>query len=112
MAVSTVVGAEMFYLLNSRYIYKTVLTFEGLFGNYYVLIAIAACAVLQIAYTHAEPMQALFDSTDLSVDEWLKVICAGMLVFIIAELEKFLIRWLFGDRFSHSGKRDDSKAQT
>jgi magnesium-transporting ATPase (P-type) len=105
MAVSTVVGAEMFYLLNSRYIYKSVLSFEGLFGNYYVLIAIAACAALQIAYTHAEPMQALFNSTDLSVDEWLKVICAGMLVFIIAELEKFLIRLLFGDRFSYSDKR-------
>jgi magnesium-transporting ATPase (P-type) len=100
MAVSSVVGAEMFYLLNSRYIYKSVLSFEGLFGNYYVLIAIAACAALQIAYTHAHPLQALFGSTDLSVDEWLKVTCAGMFVFIIAELEKFLIRWLFGDRFS------------
>ncbi|MGJ0483866.1 MAG: cation-transporting P-type ATPase [Methylomicrobium sp.] len=112
MAVSTVVGAEMFYLLNSRYIYKSVLSFKGLFGNYYVLIAIAACTALQIAYTHAEPMQALFGSTDLSVDEWLKVICAGMFVFIIAELEKLLIRWLFENRFSYSGKRDDSKAQT
>ncbi|MGJ0517133.1 MAG: cation-transporting P-type ATPase [Methylomicrobium sp.] len=100
MAVSTVVGAEMFYLINSRYIYKPVLSFEGLFGNYYVLIAIAVCAALQIAYTHAGPMQALFGSTDLSLDEWLKVTCAGMFVFIIAELEKFLIRWLFGDRFS------------
>jgi magnesium-transporting ATPase (P-type) len=96
MAVSTVVGAEMFYLLNSRYIYKSVLSFEGLFGNYYVLIAIAACAALQIAYTHAGPMQALFGSTDLSPDEWLKVTCAGAFVFIVAELEKVIIRLLFG----------------
>jgi magnesium-transporting ATPase (P-type) len=112
MAVCTVVAAEMFYLLNSRYIYKSVLSFEGLFGNYYVLIAIAACAGLQIAYTHAEPLQALFGSTDLSPDEWTKVICAGGFVFIIAELEKIVIRWLFRDRFSNAGKRGRSKART
>ena len=92
MAVSTVVVAEMFYLINSRYIYKSVLSFEGLFGNRYVLIAIAVCACLQIAYTHTEPMQALFGSTDLSPDEWLKVTFAGAFVFTIAELEKAVIR--------------------
>jgi magnesium-transporting ATPase (P-type) len=110
MAVSTVVGAEMFYLLNSRYIYKSVVSFEGLFGNYYVLIAIAACAALQIAYTHTGPMQALFGSTDLSLDEWLKVICAGAFVFIMAELEKLLIRRLFRNKLSYPDKRDTSKA--
>ncbi|MGZ8184118.1 MAG: cation-transporting P-type ATPase [Methylobacter sp.] len=92
MAVSTVVGAEMFYLINSRYLYKSVLSFEGLFGNRYVLIAIAVCAALQITYTHAEPMQALFGSTDLSPDEWLKVTLAGTFVFTVAELEKAVIR--------------------
>ena len=66
--------------------------FEGLFGNCYALIAIAACAALQITYTHAEPMQPLFDSTDLSPDEWLKVILAGAFVFTVAELEKAVIR--------------------
>ncbi|MEC4750125.1 cation-transporting P-type ATPase [Methylomicrobium sp. Wu6] len=92
MAVSTLVGAEMFYLINSRYIYKSVLTVEGLFGNRYALIAIAACAALQITYTHTGPMQALFGSTDLSLEEWLKVALAGLFVFVIAELEKAVIR--------------------
>ncbi|MGZ8201424.1 MAG: cation-transporting P-type ATPase [Methylosarcina sp.] len=92
MAVSAVVGAEMFYLINSRYIYKSVLSLEGLFGNRYVLMAIATCVGLQILYTHAEPMQALFGSTDLSQDEWLKVAIAGLFVFTIAELEKAVIR--------------------
>ncbi|WP_333873547.1 cation-transporting P-type ATPase [Methylobacter sp.] len=88
MAVSAIVGAEMFYLINSRYIYKSVLSLEGLFGNRYALIAIAACAVLQLAYTHASPLQALFNSTDLSYDEWLKVLLVGMTIFLFAELEK------------------------
>lgn len=92
MAVSAVVGAEMFYLINSRYIYKSVLSFEGLFGNPYILAAIAVCAGLQILYTHAEPLQKLFGSTDLSLDEWLKVTLAGAFVFTVAELEKAVIR--------------------
>jgi magnesium-transporting ATPase (P-type) len=108
MAVSTVVGAEMFYLFNSRYIYKSVLSFEGLFGNYYILIAAAACTALQIAYTHTGPLQALFESTDLSLNEWLKVVCVGFLIFLAAELEKAVVRGLFGNRFNHSGKRQSA----
>jgi magnesium-transporting ATPase (P-type) len=88
MAVSAIVGAEIFYLINSRYIYKSVLSLEGLFGNRYALLAIAACAMLQLAYTHASPLQALFNSTDLSYAEWLKVLLVGMAIFLVAELEK------------------------
>lgn len=69
MTVSSVVAAEMFYLINSRYIFRTVLSLEGLFGNRYVLLAIAACAALQGAYTHAGPMQELFGSTGLTQEE-------------------------------------------
>jgi magnesium-transporting ATPase (P-type) len=91
MAVSAIVGAEMFYLINSRYIYKSVLSLEGLFGNRYALLAIAACAMLQLAYTHASPLQALFNSTDLSYDEWLKVLLVGVAIFLVAELEKAVL---------------------
>ena len=48
MAVNSVVVCEMFYLLNSRHIYDLVLSREGLFGNRQVLLAIAACVVLQL----------------------------------------------------------------
>jgi magnesium-transporting ATPase (P-type) len=94
MAVSAVVVAEMFYLLNSRYILRGVLSREGLLGNRTVLVAIAACALLQLAFTHAAPLQAVFGSTDLSPAEWLKVLAAGVLVFTVAELEKGLVRRL------------------
>ena len=95
MAVSAVVLSEMFYLLNSRYIYRSVLSREGLFGNRYVPIVIAACAALQLAYVHTGPLQMVFGSTDLTALEWLKVCLAGALVFTVAETEKAVIR-LFG----------------
>ena len=82
----------MFYLVNSRYILAPVVNLEGLTGNRYILLAIAACIPLQLAYTHAPIMQSIFDSTDLSLLEWAKVVAAGLLVFCIAELEKAVIR--------------------
>jgi magnesium-transporting ATPase (P-type) len=92
MAVNALVAAEMFYLFNSRFILAPVLSLEGLTGNRYVLLAIAACIPLQIAYTHAPALQAVFGSTDLTLVEWGKVVSAGLFVFSVAELEKFVIR--------------------
>ncbi|AOY92808.1 carbonate dehydratase [Cupriavidus sp. USMAA2-4] len=94
MAVNAVVAAEMFYLLNSRHIFHTVISREGLFGNPYVLASIAACVPLQLAYTHLPVMQTVFGSTDLSALEWAKAIGAGLLVFCGSELEKTVIRRL------------------
>jgi magnesium-transporting ATPase (P-type) len=91
MAVNAVVAAEMFYLLNSRFLYASVLNREGLFGNPYVLISIGACIVLQLLFTYVPLMQTIFGSTGLSALEWLKVIAAGLLVFVVAEIEKAVI---------------------
>jgi len=79
-------------LINSRFIFASVISLDGLTGNRYVLLAIAACILLQIAYTHAPVMQAVFSSTDLTLLEWGKVVAAGLLVFSVAEFEKFVIR--------------------
>ncbi|MCC2642914.1 MAG: P-type ATPase, translocating [Nitrospira sp.] len=111
MAVSAVVLSEMFYLLNSRHIYKSVLSREGLFGNRYVPIVIAACAALQLAYVHAGPLQKVFGSTDLTVFEWLKVCLAGVLVFTVAEAEKIVIS-LFGLKDGRSTADPDAGSGT
>ncbi len=99
MAVNAVVVAEMFYLWNSRYIVAPVLNREGLTGNRYVLIAIAACVLLQIAYTHAPPLSRVFGAQPLDLAEWARVVGVGMLVFVVAEAEKAVLRRL---RFSPS----------
>jgi len=92
MAVSAVVVAQMFYLLNSRSILGSVLSWKGLTGNRHVPLAILVCAVLQFAYVYATPLQSIFASTPLTGDQWGKVVAAGMLVFGAAELEKLVMR--------------------
>ncbi len=100
MAVSAVVAAEMFYLINSRHIFGSVMSYDGLFGNLYVPIVIVACAALQAAYVYAGPLQKVFGSTGLTAGEWLKVGLAGALVFIVAEIEKAVQR-----RFNRTWRR-------
>jgi len=92
MALNAVVMCEVFYLINSRRIFASVLSFKGLFGSRAVLLAIAACLLLQALYTYAPAMQRLFHSTALDATQWARVVLAGLAVFVIAELEKWLIR--------------------
>jgi len=92
MAVNAIVVAEMFYLINSRHVLASVLNREGLTGNRVVLLAIALCVLLQLAFTYLPVMQGIFGSTGLDAVQWFKVVAAGLLVFVVAELEKWVIR--------------------
>lgn len=92
MAVNAVVVCEMFYLLNSRHIFDSVLNRNGLFGNRAVLLAIGVCIVLQLLFTYAPPLQQVFGSSGLTAHEWMRVVAAGLTLFLVAELEKWVIR--------------------
>jgi len=94
MAVNAVVVAEMFYLLNSRFLLRSVLDVRGLLGNRYVLGAILVSVALQAAFTHLPVLQQVFGSTALSWQDWTKVVAAGAMVFVVAEIEKLVIRRL------------------
>lgn len=91
-AVNAVVVCEMFYLLNCRSLFGSVLNREALLGNRAVLVTIALCLVLQLLFTYAPPLQGVFGSVDLSLEQWLRVLLAGLALFSLAELEKWLVR--------------------
>jgi len=92
IAVNTLVMFEVFYLFNSRYLLRPVLNKTGLFGNPYVLYAIAGLVVLQGLFTYLPLMQTLFGSSALSQMDWYKVLGVAMSIFLLVEFEKFLIR--------------------
>ncbi len=48
--------------------------------------------MLQLLYTYAPPLQALFGSVGLAPGEWARVLLAGLGLFCVAELEKWLCR--------------------
>lgn len=92
MAVNTLVMFEVFYLFNTRYLRRSVLSVKGLFGNRYVLIAVAATIVIQIGFTYAPPMQHIFGTAPLTWKNWIFIVMVASSVFIFVELEKILLK--------------------
>jgi magnesium-transporting ATPase (P-type) len=92
IAVNTLVTFEIFYLWNTRHLLAPILSREGLFGSRPVLIAIALVIVLQLLFTYAPPLQALFGTAPLGLDWWALIIGLGVPVLLVVELEKWLIR--------------------
>jgi magnesium-transporting ATPase (P-type) len=92
IAVNTLVMFEIVYLFNSRYLLQPVLNKAGFFGNRYMLYAIGLLLILQLLYTYLPIMQSLFGSSQLSLTDWLKVMAVVITIFLLVELEKFLIR--------------------
>jgi len=88
IAVNALVVFEVVYLLNCRLIMAPSATREGLLGSRAVLLAIALVVGLQLLYTYAPPLQALFGSAALGWHEWPLMLVAGLLVFAMVELEK------------------------
>jgi len=92
VAVNTLVMFEIFYLFSARYITASVFSRAGFTGNRYVLIAIAVLIVFQLAFTYLAPMQALFGTTAIDFDIWLRIVLVASSVLFLVELEKYFMR--------------------
>lgn len=92
VAVNTLVMFEVFYLFNTRYIIAPIFRFRDFVGNRIVLLAIALVITLQVLFTYTAPMQALFATVALDRVAWLHIIPVAFSVFVLVEIEKWLIR--------------------
>jgi Ca2+-transporting ATPase len=88
-AVNAFVMVELFYLFNCRSLEKSV--FElGFFSNLWVMGGVIAMFLLQVAYTYLPVMNRLFQSAPVDLAVWGRTVAAGVVVFVIVELEKSL----------------------
>ncbi|RLA17682.1 MAG: cation-transporting P-type ATPase, partial [Gammaproteobacteria bacterium] len=91
-AVNTLVLFECFYLFNSRYIGESVISWQGLAGNRWVLVAIGALLVFQLGFTYWSPLQLLFGTAALPLETWGVAALVAASVFVLVEIEKTVIR--------------------
>ena len=91
MAFSTFVLFQFFNILNARHDDTTVFHRSTL-TNRWLWIALGAVVVLQVAVTHVGFLQALFDTTDISVGQWAVCIAVASSVLWAEELRKFIVR--------------------
>jgi len=94
MTVNTLVVMEIFYLFSVRYTYGSSLTLQGLKGTPAVLMAIAGVTLLQLIFTYTPFMHTLFGTTPLSLQQGMQIVAFGVVVLMILETEKWVVRRL------------------
>ncbi|TCM14394.1 calcium-translocating P-type ATPase [Novosphingobium sp. PhB165] len=91
-AVNAITVGQAFYLLNSRYLLDSSLKLRAHMDNPVLWYGIGIVVILQLMFTYVPPFQAIFDTEGLSVSAWLWLLAGGAIVFLVVELEKFVIR--------------------
>ena len=92
MVVNAIVVMEIFYLFNVRYMHRASISWRGIMGTPAVLLAVGAVVVAQLAFTYAPIMHRLFASRPVPLGDGLLIVAIGVLLMIILEVEKTLMR--------------------
>ena len=92
VAVNVLVLGEVAYLFNCRRLTASVLSWEGLFGNRSVLVAIGVLTAFQVPFTYLPMMQELFRTAALDSAAWGRILLFGLAVFLVVEVEKLIMR--------------------
>jgi magnesium-transporting ATPase (P-type) len=91
-AVNAITLGQVFYLLNSRYLLDSSLSVRAHLGNPYLWYGIAGVVVLQLLFTYAQPLHAVFDTEALPLSAWLWLVGGASLFFLVVEVEKLIVR--------------------
>ncbi len=92
VAVNALVIGQVFYLLNSRYKVDSSLSLKAHLDNKFLPIGIGAVVILQLLFTYAPPLQALFESEAIPLRVWPWLLLGGLAFFLVVEAEKLIIR--------------------
>ena len=68
------------------------LSLKAHLGNRYLPLGIGAVVVLQLLFTYAPPLQALFDTEAMPLCVWPWLFVGGLVFFLVVEAEKPIIR--------------------
>jgi magnesium-transporting ATPase (P-type) len=90
IAMNTLVVMEIFHLLFIRNMYSPKLGWKRMRGTRVLWLAIALVVVGQIAITYLPPMQGVFETESIPLRDALLILAAGVVLFVIIELEKRL----------------------
>jgi calcium-translocating P-type ATPase len=91
-SVNAITIGQVFYLLNSRYLIDSSLSFRAHLTNKYLPLGIGAVVILQILFTYAPPLQRLFDTQGIPRGDWPWLLLGGLTFFLLVETEKLIIR--------------------
>ncbi len=94
MAVNAIVVMEIFYLFNVRYLHTGSFNLRGLVGTWPVLGALLVVVPAQFALTYSPWLNSLFSTAPVPWLEGLATVGVGILLMLVLEVEKLIIRRL------------------
>ena len=107
VAVNAITIGQVFYLLNSRFLLDSSLSFKAHLGNKYLPLGIGAVVLLQILFTYTPPLQRLFDTEAVPLWVWPWLVAGGLVFFLVVEAEKLTIRsWILCGAASPQSRRE------
>ncbi|MCX6141512.1 MAG: HAD-IC family P-type ATPase [Candidatus Kapabacteria bacterium] len=89
-ATNAFVIMQMFYLFNCRTL--TLSKRTGLFTNFFLWYGIGIMLVLQFAFTYAPFFHNSFHSRPVDLSSWVMVLCGGVILYVLVEIEKTIRR--------------------
>jgi len=92
VAVNMLVFGEIVYLLNCRKMHAPAWKAENFFSSKIALIAICTTIFFQLIITYLPIMQKFFGTAAISLLQWGYIISASIVIFVLVEVEKALIR--------------------
>ncbi|MDK9719683.1 MAG: HAD-IC family P-type ATPase [Rhodospirillales bacterium] len=95
VAVNTLVGCEIAYLFNMRYLNAPAWGLKALLGSRPVLLSVLVMAVFQAAFTYAPFMQAFFATSAIPAGYWGLIALCGLALFVLIEIEKVVLNAFF-----------------
>jgi Ca2+-transporting ATPase len=87
VAVNVFVMVEVFYLFNCRSFTRSMFSI-GLFSNPWVIFGALAMIALQLLFTYAPVMNALFQSAPIGWDAWWRILAVAAFAYFIVGVEK------------------------
>ena len=94
VAVNVFVFCELSYLFNCRSLNYSMFH-VGVFSNLWVIFGVISMTLLQALFTYWSPMQTLFGSAAITVEDWQRILAAAFMVYAAVGLEKLLWRLWF-----------------
>ncbi|MBI2076609.1 MAG: calcium-transporting P-type ATPase, PMR1-type [Candidatus Aenigmarchaeota archaeon] len=90
IAFTTIVVTELFIALSMRS--SQPLLKIGLFSNKKLLLAIASSFVLQLAVIYVPVFDAVFETTEPTLDDWLPIFAVSLAILFILEIRKYVLK--------------------
>ena len=94
VAVNAMIIGQVFYLVNSRFLFESCFSIKAFTGNWLVPAAIGGVVVLQAVFTYVPFMNGIFGSVPLPWQLWKWLLLGGVVFFVLVELEKAAVRLL------------------